>query len=108
MQEKEEEFENTRKNHQRQIEALQTTIENEVKAKGDAAKNRKKYESEILELEGQLEMVSRGSGDHQKVIKKLQAQIKVHNYTRIFTDMYRWIFTLWQKKGEWIKISSYF
>ena len=34
MQEKEEEMENTRKNYQRQIEALQSTIENEVKSKG--------------------------------------------------------------------------
>lgn len=34
MQEKEEEMETTRKNHQRQIEALQGTIENEVKSKG--------------------------------------------------------------------------
>lgn len=74
--EKEEEAENSRKNHQRQLESLQVTIETELRSKGELQKNRKKFESDILELEGQLESASRISGESQKTIKKLQAQIK--------------------------------
>merc|ERR1712002_1306930 len=74
--EKEEEAEASRKNHQRQLESLQATIEAELRSKGELQKNRKKFESDILELEGQLESASRISGESQKTIKKLQAQIK--------------------------------
>jgi len=74
--ERDEEFEVSRKNHQRQIEALQATVDAELKAKGDLAKGRKKYESDIIELESQLESATRNTGDYQKSIKKLQAQIK--------------------------------
>ena len=83
QQEKDEEMETSRKNHQRQLEALQATVDNEIKAKGELLKNRKKYESDILDLEGQLEAATRSTGDYTKNIKKLQAQIKVggmHTY----------------------------
>ena len=36
--EKEEEFENTRRNHQRALESMQASLEGEVRAKGEALK----------------------------------------------------------------------
>merc|ERR1712002_73958 len=74
--EKDEEGETTRKNHHRQLESLQATIDAELRAKGELLKSRKKYETDILELEGQLYSATRGTGEYQKTVKKLQAQIK--------------------------------
>lgn len=47
IQEKEEEFENTRKNHQRALESMQATLENEMKAKQEALRIKKKLEQDI-------------------------------------------------------------
>jgi len=77
MGEKDDELENLRKNHQRQMEALQNTIDSELKSKSEFQKNKKKHDSDIAELENNLESALRNNGDYQKAIKKLQAQMKV-------------------------------
>jgi len=74
--EREEEFETSRKNHSRQLECLQATIDADAKSKADMVKNRKKYESDIADLEGALEVATRSTGDYQKNIKKFQTQVK--------------------------------
>merc|ERR1711884_275609 len=49
--EKEEEFNNTRKNHGRAMESLQASLESEQRAKAEALRIKKKLESDINELE---------------------------------------------------------
>merc|ERR1712082_379061 len=49
--EKEEEFENTRKNHARAMDSLTASLEAEQRAKGEALRVKKKLEGEINELE---------------------------------------------------------
>merc|ERR1711974_111015 len=49
--EKEEEFDNTRKNHQRAMDSLQASLEAEARAKAEALRIKKKLESDINELE---------------------------------------------------------
>merc|ERR1711890_225245 len=49
--EKEEEFNNTRKNHQRAMESMSASLEAEQKAKGEALRVKKALEGEINELE---------------------------------------------------------
>merc|ERR1712173_554385 len=49
--EKEEEFENTRKNHMRAMESLQASLDAEQRAKAEALRIKKKLESDINELE---------------------------------------------------------
>merc|ERR1739848_303557 len=49
--EKEEEFNNTRKNHQRAMESLAASLETEQRAKGEALRIKKKLEGDINELE---------------------------------------------------------
>merc|ERR1712050_247547 len=51
IQEKEEEFDNTRKNHARAMESLAASLEGEQRAKGEALRIKKKLESDINELE---------------------------------------------------------
>lgn len=47
LQEKEEEFENTRKNHQRAMDSMQANLEQETKAKADLLRLKKKLEADI-------------------------------------------------------------
>merc|ERR1711972_716481 len=49
--EKEEEFNNTRKNHARAMESMQASLETEQKAKAEALRIKKKLEGDINELE---------------------------------------------------------
>jgi len=73
---KEDELDTSRKNHQRQLEALQATIDAELRTKSDMQRDRKTYENHIIELENSLDAATKNTTDYQKTIKKLQAQIK--------------------------------
>ena len=81
--EKEEELENSRKNHHRQLDSLQSVIDNEMRTKAELLKNRKKIESDLIDLESQLDITTRNSIEYQKTIKKLQVQIKVKLFVYI-------------------------
>uniref|UniRef100_A0A0N4ZXJ8 Myosin motor domain-containing protein n=1 Tax=Parastrongyloides trichosuri TaxID=131310 RepID=A0A0N4ZXJ8_PARTI len=76
IQEKEEEFENTRKNHQRQLEAMQNTLEIETKAKTELLKVKKKLEADANELEISMDHANRANAEAQKNIKRYTEQIR--------------------------------
>ncbi|KAK3877615.1 hypothetical protein Pcinc_017693 [Petrolisthes cinctipes] len=76
IQEKEEEFENTRKCHQRAIDSMQASLEAEAKAKAEALRLKKKLESDINELEIALDHSNKANTDLQKQIKKQINDIK--------------------------------
>jgi len=65
LNEKDDEVESIRKNQQRQLQALQHTVDVEVKAKNDQVKQRKMAEGQMEDLQGQideLEKVRRSTG----------------------------------------------
>lgn len=74
--EKEEEFENTRKNHQRALESMQATLESETKGRAEALRLKKKLESDINELEIALDHANKANADAQKNIKRYLEQIR--------------------------------
>ncbi|XP_063590057.1 myosin heavy chain, muscle-like [Penaeus indicus] len=76
IQEKEEEFENTRKCHQRAIDSMQASLEVEAKGKAEALRMKKKLESDINELEIALDHANKANSDLQKHYKKIQEEIK--------------------------------
>ncbi|XP_069942328.1 myosin heavy chain, muscle-like isoform X12 [Cherax quadricarinatus] len=76
IQEKEEEFDNTRKCHQRAIDSMQASLEAEAKGKAEALRMKKKLESDINELEIALDHSNKANADLQKHIKKLQGDMK--------------------------------
>ncbi|XP_059351916.1 myosin heavy chain, muscle-like isoform X3 [Daphnia carinata] len=76
IQEKEEEFENTRKNHQRAIDSMQASLEAEAKGKAEALRMKKKLESDINELEIALDHSNKANAEAQKSIKRYQQNIK--------------------------------
>merc|ERR1711884_726496 len=63
--EKEEEFNNTRKNHGRAMESLQASLESEQRAKAEALRIKKKLESDINEYEIALDHANKANNEAQ-------------------------------------------
>merc|ERR1712060_765898 len=76
MAEKEEEFNNTRKNHQRAMESMQASLESEQRAKAEALRIKKKLEGDINELEIALDHSNKANSEAQKAIKRYQGQLR--------------------------------
>ncbi|XP_013068443.2 myosin heavy chain, striated muscle-like isoform X4 [Biomphalaria glabrata] len=76
IQDKEEEFENTRRNHQRAMDSMQASLEAEAKGKAEALRIKKKLEQDINELEVALDQANRGKAEFEKNVKKYQQTIK--------------------------------
>ncbi|KFW78601.1 Myosin-7B, partial [Manacus vitellinus] len=74
--EKDEEFENLRRNHQRAMESMQASLDAEARAKNEAVRLRKKMEGDLNEMEIQLNHANRQAAEFQKLGRQLQAQIK--------------------------------
>merc|ERR1711982_27845 len=74
--EKEDEFNNTRKNHARAMDSIGASIETEQRAKGEALRVKKALEGEINELEIGLDHANKANSEGLKSIKRYQAQLK--------------------------------
>merc|ERR1712180_334768 len=74
--EKEEEFENTRKNHARAVDSMQASLESEQRAKAEALRIKKKLEGDINELEIALDHANKANAEAQKAIKRYQGQMR--------------------------------
>merc|ERR1719493_494868 len=72
--EKEEEFENSRKNHARAMDSMQASLESEQRAKAVALRIKKKLEGDINELEIALDHANKANSEAQKAIKRYQGQ----------------------------------
>jgi len=73
---KDQDFETTRRNHQRQIEALQSTVDEEVKSKVELLKTSKANAAAVVKLEADLDNAKRTAAEAQKNVKKLTSQAK--------------------------------
>merc|ERR1712133_266784 len=74
--EKEEEFENSRKNHARAMDSMQASLEAEQRAKAEALRMKKKLEGDINELEIALDHANKANNEAQKSIKRSQTQMR--------------------------------
>merc|ERR1712024_124865 len=74
--EKEEEFNNTRKNHSRAMESMQASLETEQKAKAEALRIKKKLEGDINEFEIALDHANKANNEALKSIKRYQGQLR--------------------------------
>merc|ERR550532_2756035 len=61
--EKEEEFENSRKNHARAMDSMQASLESEQRAKAEALRIKKKLEGDINELEIALDHANKANSE---------------------------------------------
>uniref|UniRef100_A0A452J0N2 Myosin motor domain-containing protein n=1 Tax=Gopherus agassizii TaxID=38772 RepID=A0A452J0N2_9SAUR len=74
--EKDEEMENIRRNQQRTIDSLQSTLDSEAKSRNEAIRLKKKMEGDLNEMEIQLSHANRHASEATKSARILQAQIK--------------------------------
>merc|ERR1712106_226475 len=74
--EKEDEFNNTRKNHARAMDSLGASIETEQRAKGEGLRVKKQLEGEINELEIGLDHANKANSEGLKSIKRYQGQLR--------------------------------
>merc|ERR1719471_1700201 len=74
--EKEDEFNNTRKNHARAMESLNVSLEAEQKSKAEALRIKKKLEGDINELEIGLDQANKANAEGLKALKRYQTQLR--------------------------------
>merc|ERR1712113_522224 len=73
--EKVEEFDNTRKNHQRAMDSLQASLEGENKAKTEALRVKKKLETDINELEIALDHANKANAEAHKSVMRFYLRL---------------------------------
>ncbi|XP_074416120.2 myosin-6 [Maylandia zebra] len=74
--EKDEEMDQAKRNYQRMVESLQSSLESETRSRNEAMRVKKKMEGDLNEMEIQLSQANRQAAEAQKQVKTLQAFLK--------------------------------
>uniref|UniRef100_A0A8C2IY09 Myosin, heavy chain b n=1 Tax=Cyprinus carpio TaxID=7962 RepID=A0A8C2IY09_CYPCA len=74
--EKDEEIEQIKRNSQRIIDSMQTTLDAEIRSRNDALRIKKKMEGDLNEMEIQLSHANRQASEAQKQLRNVQGQLK--------------------------------
>uniref|UniRef100_A0A3Q1HDA0 Myosin heavy chain 7 n=1 Tax=Anabas testudineus TaxID=64144 RepID=A0A3Q1HDA0_ANATE len=74
--EKDEEMEQTKRNQQRTIDTLQSSLEAECRSRNEALRLKKKMEGDLNEMEIQLSQANRQAAEAQKQLKSVHAHLK--------------------------------
>ncbi|XP_067860434.1 myosin-4 [Heptranchias perlo] len=74
--EKDEEIDQIKRNSQRIVETLQTSLEAEVRSRNDALRIKKKMEGDLNEMEIQLSHANRQATEALKHLRNVQSQLK--------------------------------
>uniref|UniRef100_A0A8C5MYY5 Myosin heavy chain n=1 Tax=Leptobrachium leishanense TaxID=445787 RepID=A0A8C5MYY5_9ANUR len=74
--EKDEELDQLKRNSQRVIETMQSTLDAEIRSRNDALRLKKKMEGDLNELEIQLSHANRQATEAQKQLRNVQTQLK--------------------------------
>ncbi|KAK1796571.1 hypothetical protein P4O66_009613, partial [Electrophorus voltai] len=74
--EKDEEIEQIKRNSQRVIDSMQSTLDAEIRSRNDALRIKKKMEGDLNEMEVQLSHANRQAAEAQKQLRNVQGQFK--------------------------------
>ncbi|XP_075040962.1 myosin heavy chain, skeletal muscle, adult-like [Mixophyes fleayi] len=74
--EKDEEIDQLKRNSQRSIDTIQSTLDSEIRSRNDALRLKKKMEGDLNELEIQLSHANRQAAESQKQLRNVQTQLK--------------------------------
>ncbi|XP_055651092.1 myosin-13 [Falco peregrinus] len=74
--EKDEEIQQLKRNHQRVLETMQTTLDAEIRSRNDALRLKKKMEGDLNDMEIQLRHANCQVAETQKHLKAVQGQLK--------------------------------
>ena len=75
--EKDEEMEQSKRNHQRVVDGLQSSLEAETRSRNEALRLKKKMEGDLNEMEIQLSQANRQAAEAQKQLKGVHTHLKV-------------------------------
>ncbi|CAB1349696.1 unnamed protein product [Coregonus sp. 'balchen'] len=76
MVEKDEEMEMNKRNQQRVVDTLQSSLESETRSRNEALRLKKKMEGDLNEMEIQLSQANRQASEAQKQLKGLHSHLK--------------------------------
>ncbi len=71
------EMEQSKRNQQRMIDTLQSSLESETRSRNEALRLKKKMEGDLNEMEIQLSQANRQASEAQKQLKGLHGHLKV-------------------------------
>ncbi|KAL7891470.1 hypothetical protein AOLI_G00009460 [Acnodon oligacanthus] len=74
--EKDEEIDQIKRNSQRVIDSMQSTLDAEIRSRNDALRIKKKMEGDLNEMEIQLSHANRQACEAQKQLRNVQGQLK--------------------------------
>uniref|UniRef100_UPI0037E9A6EF myosin-7-like n=1 Tax=Semicossyphus pulcher TaxID=241346 RepID=UPI0037E9A6EF len=74
--EKDEEMEQAKRNQQRIVDTLQSSLESETRSRNEALRLKKKMEGDLNEMEIQLSQANRQAAEAQKQLKAVHAHLK--------------------------------
>ncbi|KAI3359480.1 hypothetical protein L3Q82_013884 [Scortum barcoo] len=74
--EKDEEIDQLKRNNQRVVESMQTTLDAEVRSRNNALRVKKKMEGDLNEMEIQLSHANRQASEAQKQLRNIHGQLK--------------------------------
>ncbi|MBN3313470.1 MYSS protein, partial [Atractosteus spatula] len=74
--EKDEEIDQLKRNSQRIVDTMQSTLDAEVRSRNDALRIKKKMEGDLNEMEIQLSHANRQAAEAQKQLRNVQGQLK--------------------------------
>ncbi|XP_063075194.1 myosin-7-like isoform X1 [Engraulis encrasicolus] len=74
--EKDEEMEQSKRNLQRTVDTLQSSLESETRSRNEALRIKKKMEGDLNEMEIQLSQANRQAAEAQKQLRALHANLK--------------------------------
>ncbi|XP_029313311.1 myosin-6-like [Cottoperca gobio] len=74
--EKDEELEQAKRNHQRVVDTLQSSLDAETRSRNEALRVKKKMEGDLNEMEIQLSLSNRQAAEAQKQLKATHAHLK--------------------------------
>ncbi|XP_060725389.1 myosin-7-like [Tachysurus vachellii] len=76
LSEKDEEMEQAKRNQQRVVDILQSSLESETRSRNEALRIKKKMEGDLNEMEIQLSQANRQAAEAQKQLKSLHGHMK--------------------------------
>ncbi|XP_014916407.1 myosin-6-like [Poecilia latipinna] len=74
--EKDEEMEQVKRNQQRMVDTLQSSLESETRSRNEALRLKKKMEGDLNEMEIQLSQANRQAAEAQKQLKSVHSHLK--------------------------------
>jgi len=86
--EKDEEMELAKRNQQRVVDTLQSSLEAESRSRNEALRIKKKMEGDLNEMEIQLSQANRQASEAQKQLKGVHAHLKV-SWSNIYICVFR-------------------